>query len=503
MAETTAPVEPELLGGGAPLELLDHVGCGIWVYDGDAVLYVNHALEEVTGFSRAELLSPGFFERLIHPDDREMIVERGRARIRGEDVPEKYEVQILAKDGDVRVLSVHGRRVRLDDTDVSVVSTVDVTPLREAQRTIREGTTQLLTLLNSVPAHIITTNAEGRPTFVNSHWLEFTGQSREEAMANGTAPLIHPDDMRTATRSWMAALRSGQGYEIEYRVRDRQGEYRWQSFRIRPLLTEGGETSGWAAVAVDVHENKQLRDELGEAVEQLADAMAAKDEVLGLISHELRTPLTTLLGNAAYLQRNVGGLDPDTRQAIVADLAADSQRLYVVIENMLVLSRLGANERIETEPARLNRLAEMAAKDFQKRAPSRPIEVDVPAAVSLVLVNPNYYRQVVGNLLSNADKYSPAGLSITVRVDEAEGALETSVIDQGAGIPPEDVDRVFAPFFRSSNHSSFTGVGLGLTVCQRLVELQGGSIRVRNLEAGGCCFSFTIPIAQLPSGEEG
>jgi PAS domain S-box-containing protein len=485
-----------MLGVGNRSDVLDNVGCGIWVYDGDDTVYVNHALEEITGYTRDELLSPRFFQGLVHADDVEMIVARGKARLRGEDVPDRYEISVIAKDGARKFLSLHARRIELDGHPVSVVSAVDITALREAERTIREGTSQLIALLNSVPAHIITTNAAGRPTFVNRHWLEFTGQSQAEAMEAGTAPLIHPDDLANATRRWSAALRSHKEYEIEYRIRDRNGDYRWQLFRIRPVQDAVGRSLGWTSVSVDIQETRELQAELELAVTQLAAAVAAKDEVLGLISHELRTPLTTLLGNASYLQRHADSIDPQALQSISRDLEADASRLSSVIENMLVLSRTDAGQGIETEPSRLNRLAEATITEFLERNPGREVVLIAPESLPIAEVHAGYYRQILANLLSNAHKYSPPDCPIVLEMVGSEAAVETRVRDCGKGIPPEELDRVFSAFYRSKQHPQVSGIGLGLTVCQRLVQLLGGVISVQNL-GPGCQFSFTVPLSAV------
>jgi two-component system sensor histidine kinase KdpD len=224
--------------------------------------------------------------------------------------------------------------------------------------------------------------------------------------------------------------------------------------------------------------------------------VAAKDEVLGLISHELRTPLTTLLGNASYLQRHADSIDSERLQSISRDLEADASRLSSVIENMLVLSRTDAGQGIETEPSRLNRLAEATIAEFLERSPGREVVLIAPESLPIAEVHPGYYRQILANLLSNAHKYSPTDCPIVLEMVGSEEAVETRVRDCGKGIPSEELDRVFSAFYRSKQHLHVSGIGLGLTVCQRLVQLLGGVISVRNLD-DGCQFSFTVPLAAV------
>lgn len=483
------------LGDEALPGILDAIGTAIWVYDGETITYVNRHVEELTGYSREELVGDRFFESLIVPRDRETIIERGRARIRGEAVPENYEIRIRRRDGAVRTLSLHARLTDINGKPVSVVSGTDVTELREAQQTIQDGAAQVIEFLNGVPASIIATDAAGKPTFVNRHWLEHTGLSRDEAMEAGTGQLIHPGDAEMARVAWDHAKATGEGYDIEYRVRDAHGEFRWQFFRIRPLKNAAGELTGWSSASIDVHEAKELREQLQETIEELGVAVRSKDELIGLISHELRTPLTTLLLNAAYLNKNPA-LDEETRQEFTTELVNDAQRLNAVIENMLVLSRVSGGE-IETEPVRLNALVQETAGEFRRRAPGRQLEISCPGESSLVDVNPVYFKQVLGNLLSNAHKYSPAGKPVRLVAAEEATFAVIRVEDEGPGIPPDELESVFAPFFRSPEQSAVGGIGLGLTVCRRLVELQGGGISVDNMPGAGCAFRFTVPLTAV------
>jgi signal transduction histidine kinase len=123
----------------------------------------------------------------------------------------------------------------------------------------------------------------------------------------------------------------------------------------------------------------------------------------------------------------------------------------------------------------------------------RPVDVQVAPDLAAVAGEPTYLEQVLRNLLSNADKYSPAGLPIDVRVRQANNEIIVSVIDHGPGIEAEERDRIFDRFYRSSNAKTVSGAGIGLTVCKRLVDAQSGRIWASAADEGGLEVSFALP----------
>ena len=253
-----------------------------------------------------------------------------------------------------------------------------------------------------------------------------------------------------------------------------------------PLLQEDGTSAGAVGVFVDVTEKRR-------AEQALLDANAIKDEFLALVSHELRTPLTVVVGLSRVLARSQGSLDPETFQSTVEQLRNESEQLGSVIENMLVLARLDHQEA-SREPLRLLPIIERTVALHRMRLPGRTIELDT-TPVGIAEGNGQWIEQVVGNLLTNAHKYSAPGTPITVRVEERDGEVVVTVADRGDGLDENDVEHLFEPFYRSSGKSASTrpGLGVGLTVCRRLVELQGGKITARAREGGGSEFSFTLP----------
>ena len=249
----------------------------------------------------------------------------------------------------------------------------------------------------------------------------------------------------------------------------------------------------------------QLAEELGRRfdawlerarlIEQLRRASEAKDEFMGMISHEMRTPLTIINGGARILSRTHVELTEEERAGLVADMERESVRLLSMVDNLLAMARVELTEELETEPVIVERVVRRAVDALEKRGFRALVRVDVAESVPLVEAHEASLDQVIRNLLTNAEKYSPEGTPVTVAIREAEGMIEVAVRDAGPGVPEDEVGRLFERFYRSSKTSlQVAGSGLGLPLCKRLVEGMHGTIRAGNRPEGGFEVVFTLPI---------
>jgi signal transduction histidine kinase len=223
-----------------------------------------------------------------------------------------------------------------------------------------------------------------------------------------------------------------------------------------------------------------------------AEAAAAKDEFVGFISHELRGPMAIIAGNARLLAN--GTLRDGDREAVLAEMTAASDRMNGIIEALLSLSKAESGVALEVEPILLARIAESVRRHHCTRFPARDVAIDVPPALPPALGDRGAVEQVLVNLLSNAEKYGDAAAPIRIVITAAGADQVVSVDNAGPAIPPEQLRRVFEPFFRMpATRAAVPGVGLGLTVCHRLVTAQGGRMSAESLCGGGARFSFTLP----------
>lgn len=229
-------------------------------------------------------------------------------------------------------------------------------------------------------------------------------------------------------------------------------------------------------------------------LERLKAALSAKDDFIGFTTHELKTPLTVLLGFADVLKRRAAALGPEKIAEVADDLLVEARRLEEIVENMLLLAR--SERGTADEPALVRRVADEVIKTRHWRYPDRPILKNFRGENQLVSAPAGWIDQVLENLLSNAEKYSDPKSPIEIEVTTTSRFVTTRVLDRGRGVTEELCREVFEPFFRANpSEPGVPGVGLGLTVCRKLIDRLGGEIWLRPREGGGTDAGFRLPIA--------
>jgi K+-sensing histidine kinase KdpD len=265
-----------------------------------------------------------------------------------------------------------------------------------------------------------------------------------------------------------------------------------------PLRDDNGDLIGAVNVLIDVTDRRKAEDALIASAEALRGSNAVKDEFLGLVSHELRTPVTTIFGNAQLLRDRADKISPVDRNTMIADIAEDSERLLAVVENLLLLTRLGSGTEPELEPQVLNHLLRRSVDSFVRRHEGRRVTYLGVGRQLIVEADRTNIELLIENFLSNADKYSPAGTDIDVVLQAKGREAQVLVLDRGIGLCEEDAAALFAPFYRSETaKKKANGVGVGLAVCKRVVDSHGGRIWAKARGGGGSEFGFSLPLSSV------
>jgi signal transduction histidine kinase len=224
--------------------------------------------------------------------------------------------------------------------------------------------------------------------------------------------------------------------------------------------------------------------------ERLAEAEAHERHFLVRVSHELRTPITAIRGHVDALREDITD-DPDAREASLAVIRAESDRLARLVGDLVDLARLEAHTfTLDEHEVELRRLVEQGYQSFAEEARRREIRYDLALAADPVIsTDGDRVLQIVSNLLSNAFSWTPDGGSISLALAKEDGTVRLAVTDSGPGIPPAKRERVFRPFVSENGG----GTGLGLAISRELAQALGGDLKLESVVGRGSRFELRLP----------
>ena len=368
--------------------------------------------------------------------------------------------------------------------DLPLLRLLDPSPEADARDRAAGPISGARVFLDALGVALYTTDDDGRITFYNEAAAALWGR-RPQAGERwcGSLHLFWPDGRPMAHEESPIARAMREDRPVRgataHAERPDGSRVSFETYPT-PLHDRDGRLVGAVNVLVDITER-----------------LAAED-FLGLVSHELRTPVTTIYGNAQLLLHRSRDL-PDEPRDMLADIAEDSDRLLGVIENLLLLTRAEAGTPPELEPQLLDHVLRRACEAFQKRRGRAVSFTRMPGSHVVVEADWTYLELVVGNLLSNADKYSPRSQPIDVVLSADRAEARVSVLDRGIGIGESEAERIFTPFYRSASAKrQASGMGIGLAVCKRILEAQGGRVWARPRPDGGAEVGFALPLMDDP-----
>jgi PAS domain S-box-containing protein len=372
----------------------------------------------------------------------------------------------------------------------------------------------LSAIVNSSDDAIVSKDLNGIVTSWNRGAQKIFGYSAEEMVGQSITKIIPAERLGEEPRI-LESLRNGK--QIDHfdtqRVR-KDGKLIHVSLTISPVRNASGQIVGASKVARDITRRIQADEQLQRTTKQLEIAVAnaeaqgrIKDEFLATLSHELRTPLQSVLGWLQILRSPDRTTDELNEGLEVIDRNANNQAR--IIEDLLDMSRiLSGKVRLDVQQVPLATALEAALETIKPGAQAKEIRIEkiLDPLAQPVAGDPNRLQQIFWNLLSNAVKFTPKGGKIQVLLERVNSHLEVSVADNGIGISPEFLPFVFERFRQadSSTTRNHGGLGLGLAIVKHLVELHGGSVRVKSPGASqGCTFTVLLPLAPVHDGREG
>jgi PAS domain S-box-containing protein len=319
--------------------------------------------------------------------------------------------------------------------------------------------------------------------------------------------LIHPDDRENVRRTYQAFQDGAfDSYVIEYRMQRKGGDYfPVRSWRERTIDPVSGDTDVYA-LAQDITEERKREAELMSALGAAELAARAKTDFLRTMSHELRTPLNPVIGFSELLQLKFEQQGDAASVEYLKLIREGANNLLAIINVILEFARLDAAD------------ATLAEAEFDvgsalalgiERVKARAEEIGVRISLEIkpdglrIRADETAFRQAVGNVLANALRFTPVGGTIEVQATAAGEAIRISIVDSGPGFDPDLLDQIAKPFVRGGEALTqrYGGVGLGLTITRKLMELHGGTLQVANRAGGGAEITLVFPASRRVGGE--
>jgi PAS domain S-box-containing protein len=474
------------------------IGDGVIATDGAGrVERMNTVAETLTGWKLAEARGQPLERvfRIVHEHTREPAENPVIKVLReGRTVGLANHTALLARDGSEYIIEDSAAPIRNEDGTIDGVVLVfqNATPRRMAERALAEREQQFQVLADNIPALCWMADAAGSVLWYNSRWYEYTGTTPEAMRGAGWQSVHDPAVLPAVLERWQASLADGTAFEMVFPLRGADGRFRPFLTRNAPVRDAAGEIVRWFGTSVDISEQQA-------AQESLRQADRRKDEFLATLAHELRNPLAPVRNAVLLLKRKAD--DARIRDWATTIIERQAQSMARMLDDLLDVSRI-TRGTLTLQKQRLNlaSVLENAVELAQPLISARRhrLEVDWPAQTIEVEVDPVRLTQLIGNLLTNAAKYTDPGGRIELAARVAEHTVTVSVRDSGIGLEPESLGRIFEMFsqVKSALDRSGGGLGIGLALVKGLAELHGGSVEVHSAGLGhGSTFSLHLPLA--------
>jgi PAS domain S-box-containing protein len=512
----------------------------IGIYETDRqgkCVYLNPRWSQLTGRPVEFGLGNGWAE-CLHPHDRQSVAQAFQTSL-ATGAEFRMEYRYLTPGGAINW--VLGTAVPIRDAADNVTgylgNVIDITDQKRAVLELQVSEERFRRVADSAPVLIWTATPEGRFTYCNRRWLDFTGRTMKEELGHGWLENVHPSDRQQCLAAYTDSEEAKDAFHLEYRLRRHDGEFRWVHHEGSPKFSSNGDFRGFIGSCFDITDQRRATETLQRAKEELelrvaertaalqavneqlqqllversraeedqqqqqtqlahVSRLSVMGEMAAGLAHELNQPLFAIQNYTAGILRRWSGPD-DCSQAlrdIIQQIAQESTRAAVIIRRVRDFARKQLGERVALP---LNAVIEEVLQLLASEIRQHHVEVRLLLADQLpaVLIDRVQLQQVLVNLIRNAleamEGVPPPTRVLTISTLVTTGEIRCKVEDSGPGIPHQDWKRLFEPFFTTKR----AGLGMGLSISRSIVESHGGQLQAETTQQGAV-FHFTIPLLE-------
>lgn len=357
----------------------------------------------------------------------------------------------------------------------------EVTAMATYHHRLKESEEQFRQTADLLPDKVFKADANGNFFYINKAWEQTTGLAQDELKNDGWLQTVHPDDLEEVKKHLKQIVETGNDCELQFRIEDKTGNYRWHLCRAMALKEDDGKITMWIGATTDIQDQKRKEEE--------------KSEFISIASHELKTPLTA---SKLYINLLEEGLsrEGNSNNLMFAQKAGKSiERLEMLIKELLDINKIQHGKLdLNLTTFDFNEMLDGAIEEVRLSAPGYSIlktgYINLPFTGDR-----DRLQQVVVNLLTNAVKYSPESDEVFVTASAENGMIKVAVKDHGIGIRKENLKKIFDLYYREAESSRpFQGFGIGLSISSEIVHRHNGKIWAESKPGKGTTVYFTLPV---------
>jgi PAS domain S-box-containing protein len=465
----------------------------IFVYKNNTIVFANTATAILLGHNYPdELVGNSIFD-YVHPDSIEITKIRQKQMDVGEVKLPTIEQKYVRTDG--KIIFVEVSSIPFIFKDIKAVQVVlrDITDRKNSESELRK----LSSAVQQSPAAIVITDTKGIITYTNPKFSDITGYTFDEAIGKNVNFLNAGTQNGNYQNLW-DRISSGKEWRGEFLNRKKSGEIYWEFASISPIKNQRGDTTGYLAIKEDITDRKKTEEALIESKLEAEEANKLKSSLLANVSHEFRTPLNGILGFAQLLAEEI----PDHELADMAQkIARSGKRLMNTLNSVLMITELENNEYlISKNDTDLNLFCKQLSTQYQRLAAEKNLNfiIQLPDKTVMAILDESLLSRAINHIVENAFKYTFQGeVKITLEIKPViDGRIKAliHISDTGIGIKKEDQQIIFREFKQLSEgfRRDYEGLGLGLSLSRRIINLIGGDIGVLSEVDKGSCFTITL-----------
>ncbi len=478
-------------------------------------IWFNESYSNQFGYENADLNAgiDGWLSK-IQEEDRQNVHKSLLEAINKGKKQWSAEYRFIKADGTSAI--IYDRGYILQDeygTPIRVLSSMlDVTPLKEAQLEMAKSSETTRFIADAIPELLWISDADGHINFFNQKWFEFTDKTFEN-LTKGFEEYVHTQDLSESIRRWNESLVTGNRFEREHRILNKDGKYYWFLARAEAKRNEEGNISLWIMTHTNIHEQKTNEElleqkvlertaEVKESIHQLEKSNEQLEksnydllQFASVASHDLKEPLRKILTFSSLLQKSNDYNETSNRY--INSIVKTSERMRRLIDDLLMFSRL-SDGNIQYEQIDIHELVDEIKFDLEILVKEKQATINC-TGVSVINGIPGQIRQLFQNLLSNSLKFSKKDVSPVVDISASlykeKGRDYVKIIfkDNGIGFEESYAEKIFVIFQRLHPKQMYEGTGIGLAIVKKIVSLHGGEIVAKGIENQGATFEITLP----------